>query len=159
MTDHLSEAAIQQYALDGDNCPAWMGQHLHGCEECRVRVSNYRVVFEEVEAMQAVPVKVDIEAIMVRLNGDLSGEYAVQTSRMALPVRRRDRSMAFWLTAVVLGMIGGAWAFRASLLKIAGDIPITVLCVLAGISVVIAVAHALRLVAQYRHQIKKLTLS
>ncbi|MBN8855750.1 MAG: hypothetical protein BGO55_22755 [Sphingobacteriales bacterium 50-39] len=143
MTDHLSEAAIQQYAMDGENCPAWMREHVEACEACRIQVDNYRLIFKEVGQLE-VPVADVVELVMMKLDR---------------PRLKRDWSLVYWLVGTGLLMLGAGWIFKASLLSIAGDISGLVLYVVVGVSVGIAIVRGLGMIVQYRHQIKNLDLS
>jgi len=142
MTDHLSEAAIQQYALDEGNCPAWMGEHVQACERCSVQVNNYRLIFKEVEALE-VPV-MDIERLVMM--------------ELDRPKPKKDRSLGYWLVGAVASMLTAGWFFRNSLLTITGDIPELTLFLLAGVSAGIAIVRALQMIIRYRHQLKRLDL-
>jgi len=145
MTDHLSEAAIQQYAMDGENCPAWMTEHLKACEHCSVRVNNYRLIFKEVGQMEpaGIGTEVDISKLMPMR-----------------PVRaKKDFSLGYWLAGAGVLMLVAGWFFRAFLLDVTGDISGLILYVLVGISVGIAIVRGLGLIVQYRHQLKNLDLS
>ena len=144
MTDHLSESAIQQYALDGENCPAWMTEHVGTCERCRVQVDNYRLIFKEVGQMAAPVVEgADISKLVM----------------MKLGPKRKDRSLSYWLVGAVLLLLAAGWIFRSSLVSITGDVPELILYILAGASVGIAIVRALGMVANYRHTLKNLDLS
>ena len=143
--DHLSEAAIQQYALDEENCPVWMGEHVKACERCSIQVNNYRLVFKEVGQMEIPGIKVEI---------DIS-----KLMPMGSPSRKKDWSMGYWLAGAGLPMLVAGWIFRSSLLSITGDIPALILYVLVGVSVGIALVRGLGMIVQYRHQLKNLDLS
>jgi len=143
MTDHLNEAAIQQYVLEEENCPAWMTEHLKVCERCSVRVNNYRLIFKEVGGMAPVEVEVDISRLMPMR-----------------PVRtKKDWSMIYWLASAGVLMLVAGWFFRAFLLDVAGDLSGLILYVLVGVSVGIAIVRGLGLIVQYRNQLKNLDLS
>lgn len=143
MTEHLNEAAIQQYVLEEENCPAWMREHLKVCESCNVRVNNYRLIFKQVGQMDVPGIEVEIDI-----------------SRLIRPVRaKKDWSLGYWLAGAGACMLATGWFFRDSLLNIVGDISGLVLYVLVGTSMGIAIARALRMIHQYRHQLKNLNLS
>ena len=153
MSGHLSEAAIQQYALDEEHCPAWMGEHVKACEHCNVQVSNYRLIFKEVAAIE-VPM-VDIAGlVLAELDGktDIAG-----TGRVAR--RKKDWSLGYWLAGAGLTMLIAGWFLRAFLLNVTEDIPSLILYVLVGVSVGIAIVRGGGMIVQYRHQIKNLDLS
>jgi len=143
MTDHLSEAAIQQYAMDGENCPAWMGEHVKVCERCSVQVNNYLLVFKEVGRME-VPV-IDVEELVMM--------------KLSRPKPKKDWSLNYWLGGAGLTMLLAGWFLRAFLLNVAGDIPELILFIVLGVSVGIAIVRGLGMIVQYRHQIKNLDLS
>jgi len=145
MTDHLSEAAVQQYAMDEGNCPAWMGEHVSVCERCRVQVNNYRLIFKEVGQMEAPVIEVDVAALIMAGQG------------RARP--KKDWSLSYWLMGAGLAMLAAGWFLRASLLTITGDIPWLIIYVLVGISMGIAIVRGLGMIMQYRDQIKNLDLS
>ncbi|HVU55058.1 MAG TPA: hypothetical protein VHD83_08375 [Puia sp.] len=143
MMEHLSETAIQQYAMDGENSPAWMREHVGVCEVCHTRVSNYRLIFHEVEQMDVLVAHVE-ELVMLKLER---------------PKQKRDWSLSYWLGGAGVAMLATGWTFRASLLNIAGDISGAALYILVGAAVSIAIATALRMIVRYRHQLKNLDLS
>jgi len=145
MTDHLSEAAIQQYALDEENCPAWMGEHVKACERCNAQVSNYRLVFKEVAGMEIPGIKVEVNISKLMLMGPAP--------------RKKDWSLGYWLAGAGLTMLIAGWFLRAFLLNVTEDIPSLILYVLVGVSVGIAIVRGLGMIVQYRHQIKNLDLS
>jgi len=144
MTDHLSEAAIQQYALDGGKCPAWMTEHVRVCEHCSMQVNNYRLIFKEVGQMEVPEIRVEIDI-----------------SKLVLaPARqKKNLSLIYWLVGAGLVMLVTGWFFRTFLLSIAGDIPVLILYVLVGVSAGIAIVRGLGMIIQYRHQLKNLDLS
>lgn len=143
MTDHLSEAAIQQYVLEEANCPARMREHMAVCETCRVRVNNYRLIFQEVGQMEVPGIEVEVDI-----------------SRLTRPARaKKDLSLGYWLAGAGVLMLATGWVFRESLLNIVGDISGLVLYVLVGASMGIAIVRALRMIHQYRHQLRNLNLS
>jgi len=143
MTDHLAEAAIQEYALDEEHCPAWMGEHVKGCERCSVQVNNYRLIFKEVGAMEAPVI-------------DVAGMVMMGLSR---PKQKKDWSLGYWLAGAGAPMLAAGWFFRNFLLTITGEIPELTLLALVGVSVIIAIVRALRMVRRYRYQLKRLDLS
>jgi len=153
MTDHLSEAAIQQYALNEENCPVWMGEHVKACERCSVQVSNYRLIFKEVAAME-VPM-VDIAGLVLAGLDDRTD--IAGTGRVA--GRKKDWSLGYWLAGAGLTMLVAGWFLRAFLSNVTENIPSLILYVLVGVSVGIAIVRGGGMIVQYRHQIKNLNLS
>jgi hypothetical protein len=155
MTDHLSEAAIQQYVLDAENCPAWMAEHVHDCERCRVQLANYRLIFKQVEQMDVPVVSVDVAELLTKL-GQGTG---VAAQRARVRTRKKDWSIGYWLGGAGLTMMIAGWIFRTFLLTVAGDTPALILYALVGVSVGIAIVRGLGMIIQYRHQINNLDLS
>jgi hypothetical protein len=45
MTQHLSEAEIQEYVLDKDGCPSSVTSHIRVCETCRASAAAYQSLF------------------------------------------------------------------------------------------------------------------
>jgi hypothetical protein len=159
MTDHLSEAAILQYALDGENCPAWMVGHLRACERCSIRVNNYRMVFKEVEAIEMPPMEMPVMDVAELVLAKLRQEKE-DIARAGRPVaRKKDRSLVYWMGGAGMVMLAAAWFSRAFLVTIAGDIPSLTVGVAVGVSVGIAIVRCLTLIIGYRHQLKNLDLS
>jgi hypothetical protein len=154
MKDHLSEAAIQQFVLDSENCPAWMSEHVHACERCRVRVANYRLIFKEVGQIE-VPVVDIAELVLTKLRREEFETLSPGRRR----TRKKDWSIGYWLGGSALMMIIAGWLFRAFLVTVAGDTPSLILYALVGVSVGITIVRGLGIVFQYRHQIKNLDLS
>jgi hypothetical protein len=42
---HLTDEEIQEYAIDKTKCDFKLGEHLHVCEDCKEKVSAYRLLF------------------------------------------------------------------------------------------------------------------
>ena len=154
MTDHLSEAAIQQYALDGENCPAWMTEHVKACERCSVRVSSYRLIFKEVGQMEAPVVGADIADLVLT---KLGPGKIIRTDRER--AQKKDWSPVYWLVGAGFLMLPAGWMFKASILNVPGDTPALILYILVDASACIAIVRALGMVVSYQRQIKNLDLS
>lgn len=46
-TGHLSEQEIQEYALEGENCPPRLSEHVHSCAFCRQKAEMYQLLFSK----------------------------------------------------------------------------------------------------------------
>jgi len=49
ITKHLSDEEIQEYALDRLNTNPKMTEHVELCEECKVKVTAYRMLFTSIK--------------------------------------------------------------------------------------------------------------
>lgn len=44
-TKHLSDQELQEYALDGENCPPQFNEHIQLCKFCRQKAELYQLMF------------------------------------------------------------------------------------------------------------------
>lgn len=47
-TGHLSDRELQSYALEGENCPPALSEHVRSCTFCRQKAEMYQLLFSKV---------------------------------------------------------------------------------------------------------------
>jgi hypothetical protein len=77
-TNHLSEDAIQQYALDAPGCKAEVIEHLGCCETCKTRLANYQSLFAAMKEQPGPAFEFDVAGLILP---QLQGEKRESTRR------------------------------------------------------------------------------
>jgi hypothetical protein len=141
MKDHLSEMEIQQYALEGENCPEGIRAHINACETCAVKAANYRLIFTEV-SRAPLP------------------ELPVLPSTFVLPVlQKKAPSPLFLPLAAAVIIFVPCWLFRKPFLYATEDIPAAVLYLVLAALLFIGGLRAVGMVMRHRRLLKNLDLS
>lgn len=75
MSEHLSEADIQQYVLERAGCEAAVVHHVELCEDCKARAAVYEVLFAGIGQEPGPVFDFDLAAVVL---AQLPGAGAVQ---------------------------------------------------------------------------------
>ncbi|HWK05872.1 MAG TPA: hypothetical protein VNS58_19660 [Puia sp.] len=108
---HLSEAELQQYALDKANCGRGILEHLGLCAACRAEAAAYQQLFTTIKEQPKPVFDFDISTLVL---AQLPEKKPVFTAS------------GFWgnvLIAVAIAVVGmSLYLFRKSLLNVMGNI-------------------------------------
>jgi hypothetical protein len=63
--NHLSESAIQLFAVDKESMTPEASAHLQGCSTCREKVSAYTLLFNEIESLPKPSFAFDLADLVV----------------------------------------------------------------------------------------------
>jgi hypothetical protein len=64
-TRHLSESAIQQYALNKTGCETTIVNHIRACERCRTKADTYQLLFHGLQNQPKPAFDFNLSALVV----------------------------------------------------------------------------------------------
>lgn len=71
---HLTEAALQQYAMDPSACQGEMAVHLQSCEDCQASLQAYQALFSGLSAQPRPGFDFDVTAsVLEQLDASKKG--------------------------------------------------------------------------------------
>ncbi|MBA4849293.1 hypothetical protein [Emticicia sp. BO119] len=89
---HLTEAEMQQYALDSNSCTETIVTHINHCAYCQQEAMIYKLMFHRIEAQEKAVFDFDLtELVMARLPQE-------QTTH--------DKSFLYIITTAIIIMSG-----------------------------------------------------
>lgn len=62
---HLSENQIQRYVLDAPECDPADSRHITGCELCRAKAANYRLLFSAIQELEEPIFAFNVESLVM----------------------------------------------------------------------------------------------
>ncbi|WP_428656412.1 hypothetical protein [Runella sp.] len=89
-TKHLSDPELQEYALNGKNCPSQFDAHIQSCKICRQKAEIYQRMFSPIMKPAAPMFDFDV------------AESVMQQLPAPRPVALRKSYSVYWLGAGIL---------------------------------------------------------
>lgn len=65
VTKHLTDEELQQYAADKPNCERRIAEHIHFCEQCRVKVEVYQLMITGIKQQPQPVFDFDLSATVL----------------------------------------------------------------------------------------------
>lgn len=66
INDHLTEKEIQQFIFEKDACSTKTIDHISGCEICRVRASNYKLIGDNLKLVGKPSFNYDLSSMILK---------------------------------------------------------------------------------------------
>jgi hypothetical protein len=161
MSQHLSEADIQQYVLERPVCEDGIAHHVEQCEDCKARAAVYEMLFSGIRQEPGPAFDFDLSALVL---GQLPGVAPAHLPGLApaqLP-RKKPRFAPGIVFAYLLGLSMCAaigiplYLFGKDLLRLfAGILPMAKYLIFIT-AITIFIFQIIEMFKKYRGQMKAL---
>lgn len=147
MVKHLTDDEVQQFVIDKQHCEIMIVEHIHVCNDCKMRADVYRTLIAGIK-QQPQPV----------FDFDLSGSVLGQIP-MAQPKIASERWVMWSLIFVSAGFFaGGAYYFRSYIASMFEGMAVILIYLIAISVITVIAALFFDMYKKYQKEMKVLDL-
>ena len=148
MNIHPSEKEIQQFAIDQSGCSSAAIVHIESCTECKREVSNYQLLFLEIEQQSKPAFDFDLSALVLP-------QLPVVKSRLS-PDQFISGFLAFFISSFVAVPVV---LFNKYILNMFSGITPFFIYAIIGSATVIVIYKTIALYKKYQKQMQLLNFN
>lgn len=162
-TGHLSETALQQYALDESAAPMECREHIAACDNCRAEAMTYRLLFAGIKEQPEPAFDFDLAGlVLAQLPGGVQGELQsgmpAAVPGMAPAVRRHlgKWSLSTWLQAFVFSCTVAVplYLFRRNISNVFTEVSVFFMYVIVAAAATAVFFQMRSMYRKYRRQLR-----
>lgn len=144
MTEHPSEAELQEFALDKITNEAKINTHIQLCDECKVIVANYRLLFSTIATGEKPVFDFDLSAFV--------------SAKIQMPEADHSlRNLNFYIgIAVVAVLVFACYWCSAFLSGLWIGFGSSFMYLLVSAAIIILIFQAVDIYKRYQHKIRSL---
>jgi hypothetical protein len=144
MTEHPSEAELQEFALGETKNETGINAHIQLCDECKIAIANYRILFSAIATEEKPAFDSDFSALVLEKIQPANAVYS------------RDR-LIFYIGFAVIGLLGiGCYWYRGFLSGLLIGFGSMFMYLLLATAITVLVFQAMDIYKRYQHKIKSL---
>lgn len=169
-TGHLSETALQQYALDESAAPMECREHIAACDNCRAEAMTYRLLFAGIKEQPEPAFDFDVAGLVLAqlpaepaavpgaLTDELAGGPQGAGPGMAPAARRRfgKWSLSTWLQAFVFSCTVAVplYLFRRNISNVFTEVSVFFMYVIVAAAATAVFFQMRSMYRKYRRQLR-----
>jgi hypothetical protein len=141
-TSHATDEQLQQYAINADELPAHVRDHILTCAACLNSATSYRALFTSVHDQNPPRFDFDLESlVMQRLENRRQSKYHGPVSIAAMPV------------AAVLVIIIALTMFSTVFTDIFNTLSVWTIYLIATVTIIFLIANLIEMHTRYKRKI------
>jgi hypothetical protein len=144
ITKHLTEEEIQQYALDRSDCETKVIEHIHSCEECKLKAAAYQLLFTGIKEQPQPSFDFDLSELVLE---------QLRPSESKMP----DSFLVYLLSFVVILLAGTLlYIFRGYLLNLFVGITPLLIYLIVATAIIVLAALCVDMYKTYQRKMRQL---
>jgi hypothetical protein len=144
MSEHPSEAELQEFALGEMKNETSINAHIQLCDECKTTVANYRLLFSAIATEKKPVFEFNLSSLVLEKIQPANTEYS------------KDR-LIFYIGFVVVAVLGiGCYWYSEFLSGLLVGFGSLFMYLLVATAITILVFQCLDIFKRYQHKIKSL---